>query len=933
MPILELTFASGESSLSVRQFAVRESISAMFDVFVIARSTNPSVNIAALVGQPATFRMGSSYVHARRGGTRAWAGIVSYVEQVQATLIPGGAEELSTYAIRIVPTLWLLTQRTNHRIFQHMTIPDIVGKMLAEWGIRATWRVDRNIYPKLEYKVQHGESDYNFICRLLEEAGISFLFQDEDDAGSVLTFDDRPEAGPLRDSPPVPYVDTPNKSSEQEFVTAVELVYEVRPGAATIRDYDFRNPAFPLFAEAPKAEGSEARYEQYHYRAGSMLVEVGRTGSTPVADDLGYARHFQKTGEERADLYLHGERQGRRAVSFHTNVADLWPGVIFAISRHPHPDITEDKRLLLVDHSLSGSPEGEWVMSAKAVFAEVRYEPVQRTPKPRIRGVQTATVVGPQGDEIHTDEFGRVRVQFPWDREGTFDEKSSCWIRVSQEWSGAGYGFAALPRVGQEVLVTFLGGDPDMPIIIGRAYNAVEPVPYKLPENKTQSVWRSESSPGGGGFNEIIFEDKKADELFYMQAEKNERTLVKNDETITVVRDRRKHVEVHEHDLTVINRTQVTGVNRVEVTGAYNTLLVGKDERTRIKGESKRRLEMNRFIHIAGDKHFVVKGTERELIEDDVHLSVDGDVRQHVMGNQSLTVQGNWYEKVGDSHALETGKQAHFKAGTALTGEAAKDVTVKGPGGFLRIDASGVIISGTAVKINAGGRAGKGNGSNPELPELPEQARVDEPELPDLPEVREVPPVEIPKDKRAILSLSWNKSRVDVGKKAFATFYVSGFMGGEEATVKVFEVSGGERKLIETIMTRIDRPRGRMKAPFTRGGKDAESDLQKDTGSAKDVPLEYRFEVDVGEVKGEGDSGPLWLTKTIVVDLMEHVLKGEGLGKEEKQAPDGTKVIVTGGDGTHHAAITEKGIARVKGVVVGKQIAVRVDKPSVSGEE
>jgi hypothetical protein len=287
---------------------------------------------------------------------------------------------------------------------------------------------------------------------------------------------------------------------------------------------------------------------------------------------------------------------------------------------------------------------------------------------------------------------------------------------------------------------------------------------------------------------------------------------------------------------------------------------------------------------------------------------------------------------VGDSHALETGKQAHFKAGTALTGEAGRDVTVKGPGGFLRIDASGITISGTAVKINAGGRAGKGKGSNPELPELPEQARVDEPDLPDLPEVREVPPVEIPKDKRVILSLAWSKSRVDVGKKVFATFFVSGFMGGEEATIKIFEVSGGERKLVDTLAARIERPRGRMKAPWTRGGKDAESDLQKDAGEAKDAPLEYRFEVEVGDVKGEGESGPLWLTKTIVVDLMEHVLKGEGLGKEEKQAPDGTKVVVIGGDGTHHAAITANGNARVKGVVVGKQIAVRVDKPDVNGE-
>ena len=932
MPILELTFASAESSLSVRQFAVRDSISSLFDVFVIARSPNPSLDIESLVGQPATFRIATSYAFARREGTRTWKGIVSYAEQIQANHLGAAESGLSTYSLRIVPALWMLTQRVQQRIFQHLTIPGIVAKVLAEWGIEAVWRIDQNLYPKLEYKVQYGESDYSLVCRLLEEAGLSFLFQDEDDAGSLLTIDDRPQGRPLRDSPPIRFVDSPNQASEQEYMTAVELIHEVRPGACTLRDYDFRNPPFPLFGEATKARGPEDRYEQYLYRPGSSLIEIGATGNTPVADDLGFARHWPAAGNERAERALEGERQGRRSVAFHTNIVDMWPGVLFSLDRHPHGELGTDAKLLVIEQSIEGSPDGEWAMSGKAVFAAEPFRPSLRTPKPVLRGIQTATVVGPAGDEIHTDEYGRVRVQFPWDREGTFDEKSSCWIRVSHGWSGSGYGMMALPRVGQEVLVSFLSGDPDMPVLMGRAYNAVEPVPYKLPDTRTQSTWRTETSPGGQGWNEILYEDSAGDELVYQQAERNQRVLVKNDETITVGHDRRKHVGVDEWDLTVLDRTQVTGVSRVEVTGGYNHLLVGVDARTRIKGDSKRRLEMNRLAHIAGDHHLVVKGTQRELVGDDVHLNVDGDSREKVGEDQSITVNGNHYEKVGESHAMESGRQTHLKSGMAFTVEATQDITIKGPGGFLRIDASGITISGVAIKINAGGSPGKGRGANPELPELPSVARVDEPELPDLPELRELSPVEIARDARAVISLKWSKARVDVGKKVFATFFVSGFRGGEEATVRVQECSGESKKLVDTLKMRLDRPRGRMKVAWTRGGKDAEVDLSRDTDSAKGSPLEYQFEVEVGGTRGEGASGALWLTKTIVVDLLEHVLQGEGLGEEKKPPPDGTRVTVTGADGSQHVASTKGGKARVKSVVVGKQISVRVDKPDVTGE-
>ena len=230
---------------------------------------------------------------------------------------------------------------------------------------------------------------------------------------------------------------------------------------------------------------------------------------------------------------LGGTRVDRRTVSFDTNTIDLWPGQVFCMDKHPHAELTDETKLLVTEFSVEGTPGGEWSMSGQAAFTDAPYRPPQRTLKPRVEGVQSAQVVGPQGQEIHTDEFGRVRVQFPWDREGKHDDGSSCWIRVSQGWAGTGYGMIVIPRIGQEVMVGFLEGDPDQPIIVGRVYNAKQAVPYKLPEHKTRSTWKSDSSLGSGGFNEIMFEDIKGQELVWEQAQKNRRRLVKNDETIT----------------------------------------------------------------------------------------------------------------------------------------------------------------------------------------------------------------------------------------------------------------------------------------------------------------------------------------------------------------------------------------------------------------
>ncbi|MCC6555504.1 MAG: type VI secretion system tip protein VgrG [Polyangiaceae bacterium] len=682
--ILELSVASGDKSLSVRRFSVHEAASSLFSVSIWARSENASIDLESIIGKPASFRIVTG-VRFARTGTRVWTGLVSTIEQVHG-VAPSANKEESTYFIRIVPALWLLTQRRNYRIFQHATIPDITDRILSEWSVEPTWKIDRGQYPKLEYKVQYGESDFAFLSRLWEEAGIAYTISDDDSGASKLVLGDKLQDGPVRPGDPLPYADNPNQEAEKEFVANVRLAHEVRPGAFTIRDYDFRKPAFALFGEAPKAPSPEDKLEQYHYQPGGMLVETGKGGDTPVADDKGIARHDQPSGKGRAERSLAGDRLGRRAVAFDTNAIDLQPGTIIKMDGHPHAELGEDAKLLVTEFTLEGTPGEEWSMSGQAAFTDVPHRPPRRTHKPKVEGVQSATVVGTAGQEIHTDEFGRVRVQFPWDREGKSDDNSSCWVRVSQGWAGTGYGMIVIPRCGQEVLVGFLDGDPDQPVVVGRVFNAIQTVPYKLPDHKTRSTWKSDSSMGSGGFNEIMFEDLKGQELVWEQAEKNRRRLVKNDETLTIAHDRQKLVKNDEHERTV----------------GFVKISIGKDQ----------------DIVIAQDK--------RERVEGDSHLRVFGKRNQRIDGTQSLTVKGDQHELVGKNHALAAVKEIHIAAGTALVIEAAEDLTLKGPGGFVRIDKSGVTIRGNVVRINSGGSAGSGAGSHPEEPLVAEEAVTDD---------------------------------------------------------------------------------------------------------------------------------------------------------------------------------------------------------------
>ncbi|UQA55603.1 type VI secretion system Vgr family protein [Polyangium aurulentum] len=613
MSILDLSFESGEQTLSVRSFSVHEGISTLFSATIIARSPKEDIDLESIVGKAAGFLMVGGLLT-----PRAWTGIVSHMEQLEVEPPTGTSLGLSTYLIRIVPQLWMLTQRRGNRIFQKTTIPKIVGKILEEYGIKPTLKISED-HPEHEYRVQYNETDFAFISRLMEEEGISYWFgQTTGQKGLVseLILSDKPTSGEARSA--IRHVDNPNQATgSKEFITRVHLAHQVRPGAALIRDYDFEKPTFVLKGDADKTK-PEDFYEQYVYEHGAFTDPT--------------------KGKARADIMLQADRGLKRHITFETNAHDLGPGTIFGIDNHPRDDLDPGKKLLVLEALHEGIPDGEWSTSGDAVFAESPYRTPQRTPRPKINGLQSAIVVGPEGEEIYCDEYGRVRVQFHWDRDGKYDEQSSCWIRVSQGWAGTAYGMMAIPRVGQEVLVGFWEGNPDEPVIVGRLYNAKSRVPYKLPDERTKSTWKSKTYKGQG-FNEIMFEDAAGKELVYIQAQ----------------RDLSKLVKVHETERTGANRTMVVGANRSSVVGGVDATVVGS-------------------------KYSLVMATPKDL-------------KVEAMGQPEVEAKETMIEMVDEKITLTTGKATVVLDGSTITLKADGNIEIKAGGEV-------VIHGGPFVKIN-----------------------------------------------------------------------------------------------------------------------------------------------------------------------------------------------------------------------------------------
>ncbi len=569
MALLELALESQEA-FSVSRFFVREEVSGLFDIWIQAVSTKPDVDSNGILDQPMGFFLDWQRDEADTTGPRIWTGLCSHFQQLQAE-----STGLSTYLLRLVPRLWRLQQRVDHRIFKQKSLKQIVDEVLSKWSVTDfQWDATAGSDSR-ELTVQYGESDYAFVCRLLEGAGVTFVYRQPPgtpwpatDGGSSLLFSDKLDKAADRPEP-LPFVDNPAMAGGQDYIAAVRTTDEARPSSCVVTDYAFQNPKYALTAKA-KASGVASTglhelYERYHYEPGALHEGRGA--------DLDMDRRID------VDRRLRAERAWARELSFETNATDLAPGTVFSIVDHPL--VAREQRLLVTSLTLEGAADEEWHLAGAAVFASEAFVPRRLTPKPRIWGVQSATVAS------NEDKYGRVCIKFPWDR----DQTPSCWARLSQGAASAGFGIYTWPQVDDEVLVSFIEGDPDQPIVVGRVYNETHVHPYTLPDHHSRGTWR------GARQNELTFEDKEGSEFVYAHATKDLLVEVLNDRQTTVGNDSKESITANRHLL-------VSGDENKKVAGAAS-LTVGQDNQ--LKVGSKHAVDAGQEIHLKSGAKIVLE--------------------------------------------------------------------------------------------------------------------------------------------------------------------------------------------------------------------------------------------------------------------------------------------------------------------------------------
>lgn len=538
-------------------------------------------------------------------------------------------DRLAYYEAIVRPWLWFLGNTTDCRIFQDKTAVEIVEEIFSKYGGIAKFEKRlQGSYPPREYCVQYDESDLDFVQRLLEHEGIMYFFEHAEGEHKLILADAMSKLKPAPGYETVLYqFEGQGSRRDVEYITEWIPGSAVRPGAYAHTDYDFEKPAADLMAKSAQPFGHKQAAGE-NYRHPGAHLEVGR------GDSLAAIRR-----EEIQAPHMRIAAVG--------TVRGLFSGCTFKLDGFPRKDqnkeylvVSAEYRLFDPGYRAGVDTDGENFKVVLGVApTSVPYRPPRITARPIMRGPQTATVVGPSGEEIFTDKYARVKVQFHWDRLGKKDQKSSCFVRVSQTWAGSGWGFIQIPRIGQEVIVDFIEGNPDLPIITGRVYNASQMPPYGLPGNATQSGWKSNSSKGGGGYNELMFEDKAGSELVNFQAQKDHHLLIKHDRNKTVQHDQSDRID---HDA-----KHSVGHNLDEDVGNNKTVKVGVDQTTNIGSNDTETVGKNRSLTVGVDEtiHVVSNSTE----------NIDANHSQTVGLVQTVTVGAARVDSVGASETRTVG--------------------------------------------------------------------------------------------------------------------------------------------------------------------------------------------------------------------------------------------------------------------------------------
>jgi len=653
---LRFTFdVNGTPALDVVEFHFTEGLSETFRLELDLASRDPAIDFAQVLDQPARFTLW-------RGArpVRHVHGIVSHFAQGDTGF------RRTRYRAVVEPRLARLQHCANWRIFQAFTVPQIAEAVLKAHGQTLDYQqVITNEHLQREYCVQAGDTDFDFIERILREEGFFFAFQHSAD-GHRLIHSDRLFIHGRLEGEPVIYNPAAGGDQPQPALRRFQYAENVRTARQTQRDYSFTHPRFnhQYQRDGTDLEHQQRGYERFDYPGRYKQEQTG------VAFTLDRLR---------------GHRRDARIALVEGDDPRLLPGVSFLLDGHPRPDLNRGWRpVRIVHHGVQHASQAEesadaqrgthYQYTAELVpdDAEWRAAPL---PRPRIDGPQPATVAGPEGEEIYTDAHGRVKVQFPWDREGRFNEHSSCWIRVAQNWAGGAWGHMAIPRIGQEVIVHYLDGDCDQPIIIGRTYNLLQPPPYELPRHKTRMTIKSQTHQGRG-FNELRFEDEKDQEEIYVHAQKDQNIHINHDETTFVGNDRSENISRDE------------------------LLKVGRDRHDTIVRDDRSDIGQDQLITVARDQTLVVQRTQQisitqDRIEEIGNSRVDKIAANHttqIGGHAELAVQGHHQIQAGEAIRLQT---KHYES----SAEAMRWST---PGGVLTLDASGLKFNGAAVNFKAG---------------------------------------------------------------------------------------------------------------------------------------------------------------------------------------------------------------------------------------
>ncbi|MDX8436820.1 MULTISPECIES: type VI secretion system tip protein TssI/VgrG [Mesorhizobium] len=605
----------GAELLTFTHLVGRDEISRCFAHTIGFVSTNHDVDPLKMLG-------GSVSIEGESDPKRWFSGLVSEFRLIRIE------DRLAYYEAVIRPWLWFLGNTTDCRIFQNMTAVEIIEKIFSKYGIAKFEKRLQGSYPQREYCVQYDESDLDFVQRLMEHEGIFYFFEYDEGKHTLILCDAMSKLKPAPGYDKVLYNFEGQASRRNvEYITEWIPGSSVRPGAYAHTDYDFEKPGADLMAKSAQPFGhKEAAGE--NYRQPGAHLDVGR------GDKIAGIRR-----EELQAVHQRGTAVG--------TVRGLFAGCKFKLESFPRDDQNQEYLVLSAEYRLfdpgyrtqnEGHSENFRIVLGLAP-TKLPYRPPRITPRPIMRGPQTATVVGPSGEEIFTDKYARVKVQFHWDRLGKKDENSSCFVRVSQTWAGSGWGFIQIPRIGQEVIIDFIEGDPDLPIITGRVYNASQMPPYGLPGNATQSGWKSNSSKGGGGYNELMFEDKAGSELVNFQAQKDHNLLIKHDRTKLVQHDQSDRID---HDA-----KHSVGHNLDEDVGNNKTVKIGVDQTTNIGSNDTETVGANRSLTVHANEtiHVVSNSTE----------NIDANHSQTVGIVQTVTVGAARIDTVGASETRSVG--------------------------------------------------------------------------------------------------------------------------------------------------------------------------------------------------------------------------------------------------------------------------------------